>query len=360
MMNLEKTMISLLEKLVEINSYSQNQKGLEKMCAFLKQEFQSLNPDSLKSIKLKNGPALLATKRKKAPMQIYLGGHLDTVFPKNWPIKKNKERFFGPGCCDMKGGLTILLESLRALEKLEVKKHLGWTVFLNPDEEIGSPFSTPLIKDHVKKCDLALLFEPALPNKKLVASRKGSANYRCIAKGKSAHVGRNPDKGICAISKLAHFICAIEKLNRKSVRLFVGTISGGTAGNVIADYAECLLNIRFDRTFPEDKLQELQKKWEIELNPLSFRPPKPFSKTLFMEMRACAHACKDRCEWEDSGGVCDGNVTQNCSVPTIDTLGAEGGHIHTKKEFIYTKSLIKKVAWTSLFLERMAKGEIQL
>ncbi|MCP5470185.1 MAG: M20/M25/M40 family metallo-hydrolase [Chlamydiales bacterium] len=356
----------LIEKIVQmarINSFSHNREGIEKMCTLLKRELENLNPDSIEKIELTNGPALICRKRADAKRQIYLGGHMDTVFPENWDVRHERGKLFGPGVCDMKGGLVILLESLRRFEACKEKEELGWVVLLNPDEEIGSPFSAPLIRKHAKKCLCALIFEPSLPNHHLVSARKGSVNYRCTAKGRAAHVGRDPEKGVCAITKLAHFITDVEKLNSKTTRLFIGKMSGGVAGNVVAAHAECLLNIRFKNSFPENRVRASAKKWGIKLDQINFRPPKPFekkTKQLFMAVRGCAKSLGDTLDWEESGGVCDGNEAQSVGTPTIDTLGGEGGMIHTQEEFLITKSIEKKAAWTHLLLCQLATGEIQL
>ena len=347
-------------RLSNINSFSHNLKGIEAVAALLEKEIMRLKPDHFERISLKNGPALFATKRQRAKKQIYLGGHFDTVHQAHWDCVKKGDRLYGPGVLDMKGGLAILLNSLKEFEKSEESQKLGWRLFLNPDEELGSPFSAPLIAKKARGCNAALLFEPALPNHHLVCQRRGSVNFLCKTKGKAAHVGRNLEMGECAITKLAHFIVGVEKLNRQTIAACVGTVTGGHAANVVADQASCSLNLRFDKEFPEKALKKLASSYEVELQQLSFRPPKPFdkkTKELFLSLKRCAEKLGFPLDWEKTGGVCDGNETHHAKVPTIDTLGGEGDGIHTREEFLIIPSLKKKSAITTAFLQQLATGE---
>jgi len=51
----------------------------------------------------------------------------------------------GPGVADAKGGLAVMLVALLAFEQSPLRNHVGWQVLINPDEEIGSPGSSPLL-----------------------------------------------------------------------------------------------------------------------------------------------------------------------------------------------------------------------
>jgi len=86
----------------------------------------------------------------------------------------------GPGVADAKGGLIVLLEALKLFELSPWSDRLGWEALIVPDEEIGSTGSVPLLLEAAKRNDLALVFEPALPDGSLVGSRNGSSVYSAI------------------------------------------------------------------------------------------------------------------------------------------------------------------------------------
>ena len=77
-----------------------------------------------------------------AARQLLLG-HLDTVWPcgtvERMPVKVEEGRVRGPGVFDMKGGLVQMLFALRALAEMGLEPSVRPMVFINSDEEIGSP-----------------------------------------------------------------------------------------------------------------------------------------------------------------------------------------------------------------------------
>ena len=86
-------------------------------------------------------PALSFSNRAGAPLRALLCIHLDTVYPPDHPFQKvsrlDGHTLRGPGVADAKGGLVVMLTALRALERSELSRNIGWEVVLNTDEEIG-------------------------------------------------------------------------------------------------------------------------------------------------------------------------------------------------------------------------------
>lgn len=287
------------------------------------------------------GKALYIQKRKEAPIQIFLSGHMDTVFPvdslfqKVTKISANKWR--GPGITDMKGGLLVILEALKILEQSPYKKYVGWKVFIDPDEEIGSPGSQDHILQLAQGSLAALVFEPAFADGSLVSSRKGSINLTLISKGKKAHAGRDFEKGENAILKLARLMTALEK--SRGVNVNFGAISGGEAFNIVPDLAQLKVNIRGDKQidltkFLEDLDSYIADK-QITKILHSHRGPKPFDKATKNLLTQIHPEIKVK----SSGGVSDGNLLASLEIPVLDTLGVVGGLIHTHEEYIELDSL---------------------
>src|SRR3954466_2419592 len=118
------------------------------------------------------GKALRARKRPEAPRQVFLGIHLDTVYPVDQPFQEvqgvDKNTLRGPGVIDAKGGLVVMLTAIEALERSGAATQIGWEVLLNPDEEIGSPGSAHLFKEVASGHRVGLVFEPAIGEGNLV------------------------------------------------------------------------------------------------------------------------------------------------------------------------------------------------
>src|SRR5690606_37313941 len=107
-------------------------------------------------------------------------------------------------------------------------ERIGWTVFLNSDEEVGSPVSTPLLHELATQHDVGLVYEPALADGRLAGARGGSANFDLVIRGRSAHVGREFEKGRSAMHIAAEATSLLASLNAADgVTVNVGRIDGG-------------------------------------------------------------------------------------------------------------------------------------
>nr|MBA2489330.1 M20/M25/M40 family metallo-hydrolase [Chloroflexota bacterium] len=148
-------------------------------------------------------------------------GHMDTVFEPGTaaqrPYAVAEGRAMGPGVTDMKSGLLAGIHALRAMRDLYAQRHGGgpdaaWLPFsrlvfiANPDEEIGSPVSSPVIRRHAQDSDLTLVLECARANGDIVSSRKGVADLHIVISGRAAHAGVEPHKGRSAVLEAAHKI----------------------------------------------------------------------------------------------------------------------------------------------------------
>lgn len=361
-----------------INSGSYNVLGLERMSSVLMQSFSELDCEgdllSLPPIeqvasdgslkKMDVGPLLRFWKRPEAPLKILLVGHMDTVFPIDHPFQRafykdeNKEILIGPGVTDMKGGLCVILEALKAFEKNQSSEKLGWELLINPDEEIGSIASASFLSERAKIQDLALLFEPAMDEEgTLVGARKGSGKFTVIVHGQTAHAGRDFHLGLNAICALADIILCLESLNgqREGFTLNIGKVEGGGPENVIPDLAIARLDIRiakaedetWARTEIEHCLERIQKQRQVRIELIGrfTRKPKQLeAKTLklYELVVDLAKSLGQNLNWKSSGGCSDGNNLSAVGLPNIDTLGVCGGKIHSEGEYLRVESLGKR------------------
>ena len=364
-------MSSLIQVWANINSHTHNQAGVAILLEEMKPAFRKLKPDLMEVISCGSTLGLFLKKRGNAPIQVYLGGHLDTVFPVHHPFQQvswvDDNILRGPGVADMKGGLVVLLKALEQFETLPGVEDLGWEIFINSDEEMGSPQSSSFIEMCAKRCSLALLFEPTCADGALVSERKGSANYSVISRGKKAHAGRDPTAGKHAIYPLAHLVTEMETLHapKQGTLVNVGTIKGGEAHNIIPDYAECGMNIRSDSLkglmHAKHTLEKKAHQLGLELVEHSFRSPKPLdpaTEKLLFALKECGSQLGLNIQWRKSGGVCDGNIMAAAGIPTLDTLGVRGGNIHTENEYLELSSLTEKADLTTLFLQEIACGNV--
>ena len=195
------------------------------------------------------GDALRIRVRPDAPVQVALTGHYDTVFAASSPFqtpRRNGDLLNGPGCADMKGGLSLMLAALEAFEALPGEKRAGYTVLLSPDEEIGSLGSAPLLAELGARAHVGMTYEPALPDGGMVSARTGSGNFAIAILGRAAHVGRAFKDGKSAIAAAATATLALLEHNgaRDGVTFNVGAIDGGGPVNQVPDRAVLRFNVR--------------------------------------------------------------------------------------------------------------------
>lgn len=384
---------AMLEQVIrwsEINSGSTNLAGLARMADEIESAFadlgagmERLSLTPMHNVNAKGelieqtlGKALRFRKHADAPLQILLTGHMDTVFPADSPFQTHQRidlnTINAPGAVDMKGGIIVMLHALLALESSPWAGQVGWEVLINPDEEIGSIGSSPLLVEAAKRNHLGLTYEPGLPDGTLAGARKGSGNFVAVMRGRSAHAGRNPQDGRNAIVALAEFILALQPLAHDGITVNAGKLEGGGPVNVVPDLAICRFNVRVS-THEEQKqveaaLQQLttafsvREGYSLELHGGFTRPPKILSQAnmeLFELVKECGVMLGLNLQEKPTGGCCDGNNLAAHGLPNVDTLGVRGSNIHSHEEAMVIDSLTERAQLSALLLLRLASGEIK-
>jgi glutamate carboxypeptidase len=313
------------------------------------------------------------------PVPLMIAGHLDTVHDPGGPFKQltiaaDGKTATGPGCVDMKGGLLIALAALEVLE--EAGHDLAWTFVLNSDEETGSYHSEQCLRREAKRVreegGVGLIMEPALPDGGLVIERMGSGQFVVEARGRAAHVGRDFERGVSAVTALAERLVAIARLPQPSRGRIVniGPLQGGVASNVVPELARAWGNVRFPNQRVAEELGLAIDALATSNGALpsvavhrSFnRPAKPLTPEVKALAEAAQRASQDLghpMSFGKTGGVCDGNILHDEGLPTIDTLGVRGGGMHTSEEWIAIPSLVERAQLFAVLAARIAAGALK-
>jgi len=383
-------MVHLTEQWSRINSGSYNLAGLAQMLKVLEDNFLWLNASMervtlppLEAVDSKGnvitipvGQALRIRQRPDAPIQIFLGGHMDTVFGADHPFQEprylNEHTLNGPGVADLKGGLVVMLKALEAFERSPWAAQLGYEIVINPDEEIGSQSSDFLFKEAAARNQLGLIYEPALRDGTLAGARKGTGNFTFVVRGRAAHAGREFELGRNAIVRAADVVQALNALNgvREGVTVNVGKIEGGGALNVVPDLALVRFNVRVphleDQAWIQAECAKIQRAfgeepdYQVALHGCFTRAPKPMSaanESIFNLVKAAGELLGQPIQWKATGGCCDGNNLWSYGLPNVDTLGVRGGDIHSDREFVLLESLAERSRLSALILMRLAAGD---
>lgn len=373
-----------------INSGTGHLEGLARMADELREAFSALPGDielvepakvtaiaaDGREIEVANGKHLVCRVRPDAERRLIFTGHMDTVFPPDHPFQENSwtsdDVVNGPGTADMKGGISVMLHALMALERSEHAEKLGYDVMINADEETGSLSSAALIEELARGKHAALTYEPAAtPEGTLAHARGGSGNYALTIKGLAAHAGRNPQDGRNAVLAASALALRLEELQQEDISINPAKIEGGSANNVVPDHAVLRFNIRPKAPDAAERFAqqltalvgEVQQSREVDISVHGgvSRPPKPVDRkaqALFDLVRDCGAELGQDIDWKSTGGVCDGNNIAATGVPVVDTMGVRGGKIHSADEFMIVPSLKERAALSALVLSRIAEGKL--
>ncbi len=381
-------MIARTEAWSAVNSGSFEPAGLARMRELLLDAFaalpgaieqaplapsQRVKPDGTLA-DIEHGASVRVRVRPGAPIQVALTGHYDTVFPAAHPFQKpwrEGATLRGPGVADMKGGLSVMLAAVQAFERTPGEKRVGYEVLLNPDEEVGSLASAPLLADLGKRAHLGMTYEPSMADGALVDARKGSANYSLVVHGKAAHVGRAFSDGRNAVIAAGNAALALNALNgvREGVTFNVGAIDGGSAVNVVPERAVMRFNVRAPDTesaaWAQDEVARIEREAgeregiRVHLHGGFTRAPKPLNDAQ-RTMKAWTHEAGAvlglDLQFRPSGGVCEGNNLFAAGCPNIDTLGPCGGGLHSDEEFALIPSFAERAKLSVLMLAALDRG----
>ncbi len=120
------------------------------------------------------------------------------------------------------------------------------TVLVTGDEEIGSTTSRELIETEAADCVAALVLEPSADGGALKVRRKGTSWYRLGVRGRAAHAGLEPEKGVNAGVELAHQVLAVAALGApaEGTTVVPTVLSAGTTPNTIPAFAQVTVDVR--------------------------------------------------------------------------------------------------------------------
>lgn len=357
-------MLHLLEQFVCLESPSLNKKAVDRLGQLVAAEWRRRGANVHVVRQRTCGNQLRAEIHfAEGPPagQLLILGHLDTVHPlgtlAKMPFRVAQGRAWGPGTFDMKSGLVLALFAVDALRAAGLRPRKRLVFFWNSDEETGSQTSRRAIECEARRSDAVLVLEPPLGRDgRLKTARKGVGSAEIRVAGRAAHAGINPQEGINAVHELALQMVRLMKLNnpRRGFSVQATVIAGGTAVNVVPDFAQAAVDIRFarlaDAARMERRLRRLRPilpgaRLEVRLD--AGRPPlerTPAVRRLFNHARALMREMGSDLAEASTGGGSDGNFTAALGVPTLDGLGAIGDGAHSPREHILIRSLPERAA----------------
>jgi len=184
--------------------------------------------------------------------RLLVAGHLDTVPPAgNEAPRPDGDVLWGLGAADMKGGLAVMLDLARTLDRPAVD--VTWC-FYACEEVSRADNGLEAIwraQPDLLQADAAILGEPT--SAVVEAGCQGTMRVVVHMGGVRAHTAR-PFTGSNAIHRLAPVLDRVVGWSGRSLvldgceyveQLQAVAVEGGVAGNVVPDHASVTLNYRF-------------------------------------------------------------------------------------------------------------------
>jgi len=357
--------VELIRALVERETTSREEARLDEIAGFVTDQLVAIGGE----VRLISKPGFGTHLRARffddgfpgLTPRLLIIGHLDTVWPigtlARLPFRITPDgKAHGPGIFDMKSGVAMVVEALRAFSELGLKTSRPVTLLLTCDEEIGSRSSRSLIEEEASGSAAALVLEPPIPGGVVKTARKGIGVFSVRAIGRAAHAGLDPARGVNAIVELAHQTLRLTGLNDldRGTTVSVGVVSGGTASNVVPAEAIARVDVRFWESAEGERidaairaLTPVLPEARLEIGGGINRPPMPRSArnvALYEHARGLAAELGFELKDGSVGGGSDGNFTSALGVPTLDGLGVDGAGAHAEHEHIIVADLPRRAA----------------
>jgi glutamate carboxypeptidase len=263
----------------------------------------------------------------------------------------------------MKSGIVLMAEALRYFEETRERPARPIAILLTCDEEVGSHNGKEVVELEAEKADHCLVFEPSA-NGRVKTGRKGTGMYTLRARGVPAHAGLEPEKGANAIVEIARQIERLKTFENVSAGTTVNvcTMTGGSTINVIPEFAECTVDVRFSALTEGERIYEelfglkpFDTRVSLEILGNVNRPP--LERThgvieLFEKAKASAESFDYELGETQVGGASDGNFVAALGVPVLDGLGIKGHGAHTLEEHILVSDIAARATLVALLLSK--------
>jgi glutamate carboxypeptidase len=352
--------LALTRSLVETESPSGYAEGSDKVVSLLAASARSTGPiDSVDRIVSENYGVHLRIRAFTAGMKtvppLLIIGHTDTVHPVGTlaahPWRVEGERISGPGIFDMKANCALVLEALRACEATGARPQRPLTVLLTCDEESGSPAGRSLVEAEARRAQAVLVLEPPASGGRVKTARKGTGMFKITVRGRAAHAGLDPEKGVSAVLELARQTVRLHAMNdlQNGTTVTVGSAHGGTHSNVVPAEAHGEVDIRFTTNeagcWLEKEILNLKpfdERAQVIVTGGINRPPLERTEKveqLYQHAREIAARLDFDLGETSVGGASDGNFVGALGVPVLDGLGIQGDGAHAAHEHILASDI---------------------
>jgi succinyl-diaminopimelate desuccinylase len=262
-------------------------------------------------------------------------------------------RLTGRGVSDMKFAVVCFAEAIRTILAQTPDDHPSFCIMLTSDEERGGFHGVDYLVNRVGYRPKVVIIPDGGDNWHIVEKAKGARLIEITLPGRAAHASR-PWEGTSAIDAAAELVHTINQLypNPQEASWHTshnfGKITGGTAGNQVADSATLWLDIRYTEELPADIIQAKvaqhfpQAQTQVIVDKPFFTVDRHhpavqlWAQLLRAEVATTPQVDAELFQFE--GGSADHHYFSQHHIPVIVSK-PEGGLIHTEAEWMSVEGI---------------------
>jgi tripeptide aminopeptidase len=285
---------------------------------------------------------------------LFLCAHLDTVPPEgpidpevaDGVVRNAHATILG---ADNKAAVAAMLEAARIV-LAENRPHAGLELLFTPKEEIGL-IGAAAFDEQRLRARLGYVYDQAAPIGEVILGAPHAHSMEVRFHGRASHSGMYPEEGRSAIAAAARAIADL-RLGRidEETTANVGTITGGTAGNIVPEW--CTFDAEA-RSQDEERLRDVVQEMldaiafaasagecEVETQVRKSYRGYRFKASDEVVRLACAALARTgrRPSFALSGGAADANVFNERGLACVN-LANGMADIHTPDEHIAVADL---------------------
>src|SRR5947208_629829 len=376
-------LLETLKGLVSIETGSRDREGLDKLADLIGGRLKELGGKvelieptdvyKMEDTPEKIGNMVQATFMGTGTKKILLIAHMDTVYPRGMlaqqPFRIEGDRAYGLG-------IAVILHTLGILKAMNFREYGILTVLINADEELSSPGSRSLITKLGAENDATFSVESSrVESDKLSLATSGIASVTLTVKGRAAHSGNAPERGINALYELAHQVLQTRDLSDPAAGLKMNwtMANAGTTRNMIPPAAQAVADVRVVRVADYDAIEKKvrerikQHRWpeaKVEMNFERRRPP--------LEATAASRALGKHAqqiyrelgkelvvdEMPEGGGTDAAFAALSTKAPVIERFGLQGYGAHSADaEYVLLDSIEPRLYLLSRMIMDVSQGK---
>jgi glutamate carboxypeptidase len=336
---------------------------------------------------MKRAGHLVAELEGSHGKRLLLLGHIDTVL-RGEPFRRDGTRGYGTGATDMKGGVVVMVQALKALHAAGALAGRRITIMLTGDEEdAGLPLTVsrePMIA-LARRSDAALSFEATIDGTATIG-RRGINAWTLEVTGETGHSSGifGTERGSGAVYEVARILDAFqaELGNEKNLTINPSVIVGGTKAqlddyrgtaegktNVIAPVATARGDIRYISLEQErsavERMQAIVKRHlprteaTLRFDDAAYPPmtPKPGNEALLQTLDGASRdlglAPVPALDPGSRGAGDIGFIAH--LLPSLDGIGSGGGgNSHAPGEYTDLGTLVPMAQRAAILIYRLS------